>query len=93
MTTSTVGTNVTCLPPVCGLDCNSGKCIVDDRGMASCKCPSLFEGDRCERYRCSGYCRNKGSCYADLLGKMEITVSIIALVHFLSCMQLLNLLL
>jgi integrin beta 2 len=69
MTTTMVGTDVTCQPPVCGLDCNSGKCVVDDRGMASCKCPSLYEGDRCERYRCSGYCRNKGVCYPDLLGK------------------------
>ncbi|KAI9558491.1 hypothetical protein GHT06_015278 [Daphnia sinensis] len=67
MTSTVVGSDVTCQPPVCGLDCNSGKCIIDDRGMASCKCPSLYEGDRCERYRCSGYCRNKGVCYPDLL--------------------------
>jgi low-density lipoprotein receptor-related protein 1 (alpha-2-macroglobulin receptor) len=69
MTTKMVGTDFTLQTPVCGFDCNSGKCVVDGRGMASCKCLSLYEGDRCERYRCSGYCRNKGVCYPDLLGK------------------------
>lgn len=59
-----VGSNVTCQPPVCGLDCNMGKCILNEKGVATCKCPSLYEGERCERYRCSGYCQNKGACYA-----------------------------
>ena len=72
MTTLTAGTNVTCQPPVCALDCNSGTCVVDERGKFGCKCPSLYDGERCERYRCSGYCRNKGVCYPDLLGKRNL---------------------
>ena len=51
----------------CPLDCHSGKCVIRN-GSPVCECPILYEGDLCERYRCSGYCRNKGFCYSDLTG-------------------------
>lgn len=83
MTTVMEGTDVTCQPPVCGLDCNWGTCVIDDRGNVGCKCPPLYEGERCERYRCSGYCRNKGVCYPDLLGTTLYLMFNRPTVHFL----------
>jgi hypothetical protein len=35
--------------------------------VPTCKCQSLYEGDRCQHYRCSQYCKNKGLCFVDLL--------------------------
>ncbi|KDR21144.1 hypothetical protein L798_04073, partial [Zootermopsis nevadensis] len=53
-------------PQVCDLDCHKGMCqIVND--VPTCKCLSLYSGDRCQHYRCSQYCKNKGLCFADLL--------------------------
>lgn len=66
---------VTCQNPDpgtrCNLFCNSGKCVVDSKGSPTCKCPALYEGERCEKYRCSGYCRNKGICYPNNSGQFQ----------------------
>ncbi|KAJ9584467.1 hypothetical protein L9F63_021192, partial [Diploptera punctata] len=51
---------------VCDLNCNNGVCqLVKD--VPTCKCQPLYDGDRCQNYRCSGYCKNKGLCFPDLL--------------------------
>lgn len=56
---------------LCQLDCNAGRCVLDEpSGLAVCQCPPLFDGDRCQRSRCSGYCRNKGACYPHFPGKL-----------------------
>lgn len=48
----------------CPLKCNQGLCkIVNDK--PKCKCPVDFDGDFCEHYRCSGYCKNRGVCFVD----------------------------
>ncbi|RZC36598.1 hypothetical protein BDFB_006986, partial [Asbolus verrucosus] len=52
--------------PSCPLNCNAGTCkIVQDRGPI-CICPAQYTGSRCEHYRCSQHCKNKGMCYVDL---------------------------
>lgn len=49
---------------LCPLECNQGLCkIINDQ--PKCKCPIDFEGEFCEHYRCSGYCKNHGVCYVD----------------------------
>nr|CAD7262752.1 unnamed protein product [Timema shepardi] len=50
----------------CELNCNLGTCHISTEGPI-CICPSLYDGDRCQHYRCSHYCQNKGMCYADQL--------------------------
>lgn len=30
-----------------------------------CECPKDSEGEFCEHYRCSNYCKNRGTCYVD----------------------------
>ena len=56
-------------PKVCDLDCHNGTCqMVND--VPTCKCQSLYSGDRCQNYRCSQYCKNKGLCFADLLATL-----------------------
>ena len=57
--------SLSCQLPACSLDCNLGNCVMNERGVASCQCPPMYEGERCERYKCSAFCRNKGVCYAD----------------------------
>ncbi|XP_069676734.1 low-density lipoprotein receptor-related protein 1 isoform X1 [Periplaneta americana] len=53
-------------PKVCDLDCHKGTCqMVKDKPV--CRCQPLYDGDRCQNFRCSQYCRNKGLCFADLL--------------------------
>ncbi|XP_031616659.1 prolow-density lipoprotein receptor-related protein 1 isoform X3 [Contarinia nasturtii] len=48
----------------CPLKCNQGLCkIVNDK--PKCKCPIDYDGDFCEHYRCSGYCKNRGVCFID----------------------------
>lgn len=34
-----------------------------------CECPPDFTGKHCETYRCSMYCKNKGTCYTDVESK------------------------
>lgn len=76
MTTVLTNNSVTCqASSTCTLNCNSGSCILDERGEATCKCPVLYEGEHCERYRCSGYCRNKGLCYPDHRGKSILSLN------------------
>lgn len=54
------------MPNMCQLKCNRGTCkFVNNK--QKCVCPKDFEGIYCEKYRCSGYCRNKGICYVDTL--------------------------
>ncbi|CAG7828356.1 unnamed protein product [Allacma fusca] len=60
---STVGT-------VCDLHCKQGQCVITSTGPR-CNCSSLYEGPRCEKYRCSGYCHNKGLCYHDLMTNLN----------------------
>lgn len=50
----------------CHLKCNRGTCKFVDN-QQKCVCPKEYDGDYCEHYRCSGYCRNKGVCYVDTL--------------------------
>lgn len=49
----------------CRLKCNQGKCRLDAQNQPQCECPIDFEGEFCERYRCSGYCQNHGICFVD----------------------------
>lgn len=49
----------------CRLECNQGHCHLDARNRPRCVCSIDFEGEFCERYRCSGYCKNRGICYVD----------------------------
>ncbi|XP_065578254.1 prolow-density lipoprotein receptor-related protein 1-like isoform X3 [Artemia franciscana] len=50
---------------ICSLECNVGSCFFDSDGNPKCSCPPLYDGEYCNHYRCSGYCRNKGLCYGD----------------------------
>lgn len=52
----------------CSLICNQGLCKIIN-GQPKCKCPIDYEGDFCEHYRCSGYCKNRGVCYVDVAQK------------------------
>ena len=50
--------------PCTHLNCYTGKCVVNEEGIAGCECVNpIFEGKFCERYICSGYCLNDGVCY------------------------------
>lgn len=73
---STDNRELTCQLPACSLDCNLGVCVTNERGVATCQCPPMYDGERCERFRCSGYCRNKGVCYPDSFGKFNILVNL-----------------
>ncbi|XP_076313100.1 LDL receptor protein 1 isoform X3 [Tachypleus tridentatus] len=65
----------TVLPPTpqsgiitCKLHCLSGgTCVLGTNDRPSCSCQPEYTGKHCEIFRCSGYCKNKGFCYADLL--------------------------
>lgn len=48
----------------CPLLCNQGHCV-KTHGQPECQCPPDFEGVYCEKYRCSGYCKNRGTCFID----------------------------
>lgn len=57
-------------PDKCQLKCNRGTCkFVNNK--QKCLCPKDYEGEYCEKYRCSGYCRNKGVCYVDTLKAVD----------------------
>jgi hypothetical protein len=45
------------------------------KDVPTCKCHSLYTGDRCQIYRCSQYCKNKGLCFADLLATLPSDLS------------------
>lgn len=49
----------------CTIQCNQGKCEISN-GKAKCNCPIDFDGDFCEHYRCSGFCKNHGTCFVDV---------------------------
>ena len=61
------GSNVSCLhrseiASLCYKNCvNGGKCKYAGEEMF-CECPSKYEGEFCEHFICSGYCKNKGVC-------------------------------
>lgn len=62
------GTHVSChhrteIASLCYKPCtNGGKCkYVSDYEM-KCECPPQFEGENCEHFICSEYCKNGGSC-------------------------------
>ena len=71
------GSSVVCAPTnspntalQCDLEClNGGTCYYDTDDSPKCRCPPGFDGPHCDRYRCSGYCKNKGHCYPDLLSQ------------------------
>lgn len=48
----------------CPLKCNQGICKLVN-GQPKCKCTIDFDGEFCEHYRCSGFCKNRGVCYID----------------------------
>nr|XP_008195317.2 PREDICTED: LOW QUALITY PROTEIN: prolow-density lipoprotein receptor-related protein 1 [Tribolium castaneum] len=52
--------------PNCPLNCNSGTCKIVQGQNPKCFCPAQYTGPRCEHFRCSQYCKNKGMCYVDL---------------------------
>lgn len=55
---------------LCQLKCNRGTCKFVNN-QQKCICPKDYDGDYCEKYRCSGYCRNKGTCYVDTLKAVD----------------------
>lgn len=57
-------------PEMCQLKCNRGTCKFVKQKQ-KCFCPKDYEGEYCEKYRCSGYCRNKGVCYVDTLKSVD----------------------
>lgn len=48
---------------VCPLDCGPGNCTSIPGGEYKCICPSLYNGERCEHYLCSKYCKNRATCH------------------------------
>lgn len=58
-------------PDVCPLRCGSqGACVRVSAGAGAgpgwrCACSPLYEGARCDRYRCAGYCNRRGVCRLD----------------------------
>lgn len=62
------GSYVECLekaknPSLCYKKCaNDGKCKFNESQQMICECNPRFEGEFCEKYICSGYCKNRGSC-------------------------------
>lgn len=49
----------------CNLKCHPGACkIVNNQPI--CICPIDYEGQFCEHYRCSGFCKNHGTCFVDV---------------------------
>lgn len=56
-------------PKQCDLNCNVGFCKMTTDGPR-CICPPLYDGNLCNNYRCSQYCKNKGLCFADLMSQV-----------------------
>lgn len=61
------GSHVTCLhrsqiASLCFKSCvNGGQCKYSGEEMV-CECPAKYEGEFCEHYICSGFCKNHGVC-------------------------------
>ncbi|XP_046809386.1 low-density lipoprotein receptor-related protein 1 [Lucilia cuprina] len=51
----------TTIPDYCPLKCNLGTCKIINH-IPKCVCQPQFEGEFCEHYRCSNYCKNYGLC-------------------------------
>lgn len=45
---------------------NGGRCRYSYDDSLFCECTPLYDGHLCERFRCSGHCKNHGLCYVDL---------------------------
>lgn len=62
------GTHVSCLhrmqiPSLCYKPCvNGGKCKYTSDIEMKCECPPAYEGEFCEHFICSNYCKNDGVC-------------------------------
>ncbi|KAJ2938963.1 hypothetical protein O0L34_g17775 [Tuta absoluta] len=46
----------------CTLECGQGTCVVGAGGAQSCQCRPLFDGPRCQHYRCAAHCHHHGRC-------------------------------
>ncbi|KAF4524352.1 hypothetical protein B566_EDAN007528 [Ephemera danica] len=55
--------------PTCPLQCKKGNCVSTADGF-KCVCQPLYEGELCDKFRCSQFCKNKGMCFADLLSTL-----------------------
>lgn len=51
-----------CEIPICNNFCVHGECVVGVDSRPMCKCNAKFEGERCDRNKCDGYCLNNGHC-------------------------------
>lgn len=75
------GSHVTCLhrseiPSLCYKNCvNDGKCKYDGDNMF-CECPSKYEGEFCEHYICSEFCKNQGVCVIPVNSKSYTTAEL-----------------
>ncbi|XP_055610242.1 protein cueball [Uranotaenia lowii] len=57
-----------CEIPICNNFCAQGECVVGIDNRPYCKCNAQFEGERCDRKKCDGYCFNKGTCQVSTEG-------------------------
>lgn len=70
------GTSVKCLhksmiAALCYKNCvNGGKCVFDGDSMV-CECSSTYDGEFCEHYICSEFCKNQGICVLPANAKMK----------------------
>ncbi|KAI5636205.1 low-density lipoprotein receptor domain class A domain-containing protein [Phthorimaea operculella] len=46
----------------CSLECGQGTCVLGADGGQSCHCKPLFDGPRCQHYRCAQHCHHHGHC-------------------------------
>ncbi|XP_046386652.1 prolow-density lipoprotein receptor-related protein 1 isoform X2 [Ischnura elegans] len=51
----------------CNLNCHRGTCRIIPGSGPQCICEDPYEGERCDHFRCSGYCKNNGLCFTDLI--------------------------
>ncbi|XP_055372745.1 prolow-density lipoprotein receptor-related protein 1 [Condylostylus longicornis] len=49
------------LPDHCPIRCHKGRCKYIDH-QPRCICDPMYDGELCDHYRCSGYCKNEGVC-------------------------------
>lgn len=45
---------------------NGGRCRYGPDNASYCECTPLYTGKQCEKFRCTGYCKNHGLCYVDM---------------------------
>lgn len=75
------GSNVSCLhrseiASLCYKNCvNGGKCKYTGDEMV-CDCPSKYEGEFCEHFICSEYCKNQGVCILPINSKSFSTAQL-----------------